>query len=163
MFRVSTTDADGPFWPPLWGSEARGSFVKTPSHLCRLIEAEMQMRALICMQTTPRVLLKASAEDEWCLSAALGSSSRTPSNCFFFLKRLYLLVSIIAVVTSINAVDGPRICHPHFHPPSLPAPPPTPPKHPSEAEEPPLLLSLALKACHPSMLWGPRPQPSGVN
>lgn len=74
---------------------------------------------------------------------------RTSSN-YFFSKRLYLLASIIAVVTSINALDGLRNCH--FQPPSSTHPPS--PAHPSEAEEPPL-FSVALKACHLSMPWGP--------
>lgn len=58
-----------------------------------LIEGQMQMQRLIGMQKAAGVVPEASAEDEWCLSAAplllalsLGSSSRTPSNCFFPLK-----------------------------------------------------------------------------
>lgn len=35
-----------------------------------LIEGEMQMRRLIGMQKAASVVPKASAEDEWCLSAA---------------------------------------------------------------------------------------------
>lgn len=42
-----------------------------------LIEGEMQMRRLIGMQNVAGVVPKASAEDEWCLSARACSLARS--------------------------------------------------------------------------------------